>query len=751
MITYFEFFRCVTSALMFQGLKQLVKILLVAFGNKNGAIGTQLAGLVSNVEAVLQDPSTFLSSLFSAIGEGFQPFIKDPIKELSELFMGWLSGSAGGIGFVFPNSLEPMALLGSAASTLGLSFGHFKELAGGIYGSKVQNALGKLEDLKDAGLTSEQQTWLTHLEGGNWNALKTDLQGEVLDGLKTEIGTGLRDYILVKAGTYLAAKIASLAIPGGNVVTILQSLYALVTTVMGRVQELTGMVENIWSAVSSVAAGGAAATGKAAKFVTDGLRRLGKVLIDFGMKVAGLGKIADVLQGKIKNVRSKVDIFLKKGLERFKGIFNKIKDGSSGKTPDDTKDTRTLEQKNKAVNDATLEAQELMDKVDEPTDTILIQGLPKIRTKHKLTVAEIKQDQDEFWAYLEINPNNSTKHKKKKPAERLKGAIKDAETEMQKSSATVSSVETALEKLKTKYSLDSLELVEFPSEKGSYQAVAKIGQEVRKSQKVKLKDIPSDPSWILPVVGPHSIPTGGLERQSHHVPGAELASNFQGYYAAIKTALNSFSEPQVQSLCGKLDARVTAIEPFDKSRGKGLSAILLHKDSHLDSPTAIHAATMAGPIKAQIQQDLGKREKRVVVVIGKKGQASVNLKGDHWKAFIQAVYQINGVQSVQPNGEIVEVKANKNALDQVASDLARVIQQAQASDLDEGVRRVYDSIDKTARSAYNQARDNGISAVSTALKANGKKNGDPSKHKDILDLLKQEADNIWPNQIVRPI
>ncbi len=123
---------------------------------------------------------------------------------------------------------------------------------------------------------------------------------------------------------------------------------------------------------------------------------------------------------------------------------------------------------------------------------------------------------------------------------------------------------------------------------------------------------------------------------------------------------------------------------YCSTRGNGLTAILIHKDTHRECKlgNAVHKTFLADAIQTQIQNDLQPSEQRVVMVITPKGKSKrleVNPQNGAWQAFMKGVYEISGVTQATPQGSnLIEVTANDNALEEVAVNVTRMLRNAPA-------------------------------------------------------------------------
>jgi hypothetical protein len=264
---------------------------------------------------------------------------------------------------------------------------------------------------------------------------------------------------------------------------------------------------------------------------------------------------------------------------------------------------------------------------------------------------------------------------------------------------------------------------------------------------------------VLLSVGVH--PLKGKDQESHHAPAAELATAIYDQYLELAKRVSGNPAAPVKALHAALWSQANVIAPFRRVKGTsldgvGLSAILLHKDTHRECKlgNAIHKISLADAVKAEIEGSLQPGEQRVVMVTGKAGnrQISVNPQANAWKAFLEAVHKITGVTRATPQGtgELVEVTGDEKALDNVANSITKMLKTAPVSDLQDIIDRIRLKINNLLSKAFSHALGNGVSAVRIAL-MHSTKDGDHAQHGAILTTLKTRAENVWRSYVIKPL
>jgi hypothetical protein len=296
---------------------------------------------------------------------------------------------------------------------------------------------------------------------------------------------------------------------------------------------------------------------------------------------------------------------------------------------------------------------------------------------------------------------------------------------------------------------------------GAIEEVAKTTlQSIRADLQPAFPILAKSNGGVLPSIGVH--PIKGANQESHHVPAAELATIIHDQYHAIANLISTNTAVPVKGLHTSLMNQANVIAPFRRVKGTsldgvGLSAILIHKDTHRECKlgNAVHKTYLADAIQAQIQNDLQPGEQRVVMVKTPKGKSKrieVNPQNGAWQAFLKGVHDLAGVTGTQGSGagQLIEVEANDNALKQVAASITSTLKNAPANAVAPVILAIKTRINNLTDQAFGQARGNGISAVKAAL-AHSTKDGDHAQHASILAALTTEANTVWLGNVIKPV
>jgi hypothetical protein len=255
-----------------------------------------------------------------------------------------------------------------------------------------------------------------------------------------------------------------------------------------------------------------------------------------------------------------------------------------------------------------------------------------------------------------------------------------------------------------------------------------------------------------PVVGLHPIEddrpdTSGEKRESHHVPADKFAIGMRNHYVALANAMPSTGK------FGTLKTQLAARANLIPQNGNGLSAILIHRETHRTADRAVHAELSAAPTLRVIVEKAKKSKQKFQIAIFVNGgrNLAVNPSRVHWESFISKHFQILQKQaagqdiSLEIQDHTIRVAMKDKSAAKNAQEIAGAIVNKLAdanSDSDQIALDYSNQINDAMISSFNSARDNGISAVQDAL-SQSLQDGDKKSHAAALGRLKSSATATW--------
>jgi hypothetical protein len=147
--------------------------------------------------------------------------------------------------------------------------------------------------------------------------------------------------------------IASLLIPGGAILRLVQGIYKLVMWFVDNIQRILRWVNAVLDSLGNIAIG---AVGAAIGFIVGAMKLIIPVILDFFAKLLNIGGIVDSVKNIINKIVGPIHKAIDKMVDWLKGILNKVVDkvkGIFGKKEDKGKQP-VVEQKMQGGHDTEL-------------------------------------------------------------------------------------------------------------------------------------------------------------------------------------------------------------------------------------------------------------------------------------------------------------------------------------------------------------------------------------------------------------
>jgi Domain of unknown function (DUF4157) len=397
-----------------QAFMKVFAIAAKPFGETGKQVLEAIKSIGSSLLNVISNPGQFATNLIEGIKLGFGNFIKNAPKHLTSVLGSFLGGK--GLNLTFPTKLEPLPILMAFISTLNLGWDSIKLKIAKQLGPKGGQAITAAE--KAPGIVQTISKGLHNSDEFTKEVLPT-LKTEAVDGIKSAAQEGL-----IRAGIGVLLKL----IPGAGTVL---AIFDTVKVLIERGKDIVSLASNVMGAFSAIASGNLAT---AAIAVENSLVSGIKVALDFIAKLAKIdtfiSRVRDIIGRVTTKISSVVDPIIKKAANFVRPYLDKltgkpssstaVKPGSStaipapsnvktnSSDPKNQNDTRTLEQKKQAVNDAEKAADSLLLEKDATPESVQA-GLPTIKNKFKLNDLQLLKDgNDKYHITASINPTSST-------------------------------------------------------------------------------------------------------------------------------------------------------------------------------------------------------------------------------------------------------------------------------------------------------------------------------------------------------
>jgi len=303
-----------------------------------------LARVAASIGKILMDPIGFLSNLFNALKQGFQNFVKNVAKYLSQGLLGWLTGAMAGANIQMPKNLEDsQGIFGMVMGVLGITYEAIR--------AKAVRRLGRDGEQKASYLEQSFEMFrILATQGvvGVWQVIKDrlgDLKKMVLDPITQFLTTSV-----IEAGVWL---LIGMMTPATGFIRACKAIYDILKFVIERAQQIIAFINSILDAVGLVADG---AIEQASLKVETTLAEAIPLAIGFMASILGLGDIGQKVQAMLQKVRRPIDRaidwVIDQGLKAYRNAGKKFNKGkvsrrlANGNKKKRSKGTKTVNNKN---------------------------------------------------------------------------------------------------------------------------------------------------------------------------------------------------------------------------------------------------------------------------------------------------------------------------------------------------------------------------------------------------------------------
>jgi len=272
-------------------LGKVLDLLQIIFEVVAPAVMPHLRKAMGAFKTIIANPVGFIRNLVKAGVQGFKQFAKNFLAHLRAALIGWLTGTLGSLNIYIPQGFEPKEILKFVLSVLGLTWENVR--------SKLIKAVGETAVKVLEGTFDVVVTLVKEGPAAAWDKIK-----EQLGNLRTMVIDAVMDFVKNKVIEAAITKILSSLNPAGAFV---QAVIAIYNTVMFVVERLKQIAQVVAAFIDSIAAIASGAVGAAANKVEQTLAGFLTLVISFLARLAGLGKVSDIVLDVVKKIRAPID------------------------------------------------------------------------------------------------------------------------------------------------------------------------------------------------------------------------------------------------------------------------------------------------------------------------------------------------------------------------------------------------------------------------------------------------------------
>ena len=694
------------------------------------------------IALIFKDPGKFFSNLVAAVRGSIDNFRENFKAYLSEGLFDWLTGALGSI-ITLPKVWDIQGIFSVILQLAGISWAFIRKKLVDLFG---EEKIAYAEETVDV-----VKKFVTDGVVGLWEWIK-----DQAETIKTTVVEGIKDWLLTRMVVGFTEWIASLLIPGGAIVRLIEGIYKLVMFFVDNMQRIILWVNSILDSLVSIASGAIAG---AITAIVSAMKVIIPTILDFFAKLLNISGIVDAIQEVIAKITAPIHKAIDKFIEFLKGLLDKVlkkfKGNKKAKNSDEAEDETVKAKANNKVDDTEIgetirftadkEQHRLWINVNGNNVEAMVASIPMpVSEKLKEWRNQANGNVEKLDLIQQAEKENTNLSERSKAAELALEAYQNDEADESKGE-TLKKLDASVRRNETK--------------------LGNILQKLFKAFNETTKDI------LL--VGRHKIIVPGSEdRESHHVPQNELKNTFSNYYRNLGLKLEAAGAVEIAK---KLEARAKAIDTkFPK--GNGLSAISLHRGSHTAAETGVHSAAMQKGIEDEITNQTKEGEMTVLLKLkdGRSLEAKVNKA--NFEQYIAIIYAIedkiedevkklagkgyeNTINIDKTSKGIVikinatEVRSIAKLTDDVQKDFVNAIKHNRFGGdniANNSLNKLKTKIDNTANLSFENMLKVSIEAVRFVLNKNEKLDGDKNLFDSRLAELRELARSIWKD-IIQPL
>lgn len=391
--------------LLLEALKKFFKWALEKLGIDAEGFFNTLSKIGTAIKAMFKSPGKFFSNLIAAVKGAISDFKTNFKTYLTGALFDWLTGSIGSV-VTLPKVFDVKGVLSMIMQVAGISWSFIRSKLVNIFGEQkvayAEKTVAVVKKFVDEGIM------------GIWDWIKNSAQS-----LMSTMIDSIKEWLLTKLVISFAEWIASLLIPGGAILRLVQGIYKLIMWFIDNIQRILRWVNAVLDGMVSIASGAIAG---AIGFIVGGMKLIIPAILDFFAKLLNISGIVDAVKNIINKIVGPIHAAIDKMVDWLKGVLNKVVDKVKGafskKEEKKSAEGNIDPEKQKALDSAIAEAEALLADEEMSEEDVTLK-LPDIKKKYQLAELKLVIDQDgaeedTVHVHGEINPQKDTGRIKKR-------------------------------------------------------------------------------------------------------------------------------------------------------------------------------------------------------------------------------------------------------------------------------------------------------------------------------------------------
>jgi Novel toxin 15 len=242
----------------------------------------------------------------------FQSYINDSRANFKTYIISaladWLTGAMGSTGIEIPKEFSVRAVIGMLLQVLGLSWAFLRSKLVALIGEQKVAWAEKTVDVV--------KKFVTGGVAALWDWIK-----DQASSIKDMFIQGTKDWLLTTLVTKFVEWVASLLIPGGAILRLIQGIYNLVMWFVNNIQKILRWVNAVLDSLGNVAMGAISA---AIGFIVNGMKIIIPVILDFFARLLNISGIVDAVKKIIDKIAGPIHAAINKVIDWIVGWVKKM-------------------------------------------------------------------------------------------------------------------------------------------------------------------------------------------------------------------------------------------------------------------------------------------------------------------------------------------------------------------------------------------------------------------------------------------
>jgi hypothetical protein len=301
----------IIGKLLLDAAKKFFKWALEKLGVDAEAFFATLVKAGDAIKAIFKNPGKFFSNLIAAIKGSINDFKANFKTYIIGALADWLTGAMGGLGIDIPKEFTVRSVILMLMQVLGLSWAFLR--------SKLVMLIGEQKVAWAERTVDIVKKFMIGGVAALWDWIKDQAAS-----IKDAFIESTKGWLLTTLVTKFTEWIASLLIPGGAILRLIQGIYNLVMWFVNNIQKIIRWVNAVMDSLGNIALGAIAA---AIGFIVNAMKLIIPIILNFVASILNISGIVEAIKKIIdkiaKPIHDAIDRAIKWIVAKVKAMFGK--------------------------------------------------------------------------------------------------------------------------------------------------------------------------------------------------------------------------------------------------------------------------------------------------------------------------------------------------------------------------------------------------------------------------------------------